>query len=223
MISVQYQDTNCKICNVLLSKKSKTITDQILVENDYYFAISSIGGFVPGWTLIFPKSHKLNLADDYSNKDFLSFTSYVNDVVSSEYGQCVIFEHGANSNGSDTSCGVNHAHLHIVPFDRNLELLALQEAPKFIWKQTDITGVSNIVNGEEYLFCANSYDLDNTRGVISKLVIPQSQFFRKILAKAIGLNNLYDYKRYKFEDISINTSENLSKKFLARMPSKPYV
>jgi diadenosine tetraphosphate (Ap4A) HIT family hydrolase len=220
MIADQHQGADCRICNLLYSVTSQHAADRVLVENDNYFAVASIGGFIPGWTLIFPKSHKLNLAYDFSNEDFLSFTSLVVEVVSATYGKCVIFEHGSNSYNSATSCGVNHAHLHVVPFEQNLELFAMQEQPNSYWKQSKITDISTISNNEEYLFCANSYLDRNTKGVVLKLASPQSQFFRRILAKATGISNLYDYKRYRFDDISIDTSENLREKFHSYFSSK---
>lgn len=213
MSSDHTKDTDCRICTVLASEKPATAVDQILAENDNYFAVSSIGGFIPGWTLIFPKAHILNLSNDYARSEFLSFATHVTNVVSAEYGRCVVFEHGSNSHNSATSCGVHHAHMHIVPFSENIELLALQESEDLLWKRSQLNEVSSMANGGEYLFCSNSFDALATKGVISLLNSPKSQFFRKVLARATGFLNMYDYKQYKFNEVSENTTQRLAKKF----------
>lgn len=207
------KDTDCRICKIMASEKPAAAVDQILAESDNYFAVSSVGGFIPGWTLIFPKAHILNLSNNYSRSDFLNFATHVTNVVSAEYGRCVVFEHGSNSHNSATSCGVHHAHMHIVPFSENIELLALQESEDLLWKPAQLAEVSSFANGDEYLFCSNSFDALATRGVISKLNSPKSQFFRKVLARATGFLNMYDYKQYKFNEVSEDTTKKLAKKF----------
>lgn len=210
---MSFDDSNCRICRLVESRKPIADVDEILVENENYFAISSIGGFIPGWTLIFPKAHILNLANEYSNSDFLSFVTHVKNIVSDEYGRCVVFEHGSNSHISATSCGVHHAHMHIVPFSENIELLALQESEDLLWKSLHLKDVTSFSNGDEYLFCSNSFDGMATKGVISKLNSPKSQFFRKVLARATGFLNMYDYKYYKFNEVSEDTTRKLLKRF----------
>lgn len=54
-----------------------------------------------------------------------------------------------------------------------------------------------------------------TKGHLAALDTPQSQFFRKVLAKAVGLTDLFDYKKYRFEDISTDTTKKLTKYFAA--------
>ena len=206
--------TNCRFCNLIASRNLLSLADQILVENEGYYAVSSIGGFIPGWTLIFSKHHQLNLASDYSNESFVTFINYVKNKVTEEYGKCVVFEHGSNVEGSATSCGVSHAHLHIVPFSGNLELLSQQESPNLAWQTADIKDISRFSNYQEYLFCSNEFNLDQTAGLFTVLPEPQSQFFRHVLAKSQGLTEFYDYKRYRFEEISIDTAKRLSKNFL---------
>lgn len=208
----QSKHTNCRICNLLSSGNFESPADRILAENDNYFAISSIGGFIPGWTLIFSKIHKLNLSIDYTNSDFLNFVATVSDVISSEYGSSVIFEHGSNAEQSATSCGVSHAHLHVVPFSKDIESLATLETDNLLWTQANIAEIPSLAEGNEYLFCANAFDDLSTTGLFSEITNPRSQFFRQVLAKATGFSEMYDYKRYRFEEMSIATADRLSKR-----------
>lgn len=208
----QSKQTSCRFCNLLLSDNLNSPVDKILMESQNYFAISSIGGFIQGWTLIFSKTHKLNLSSDYTNPDFLNFVAAVSDAVTSEYGSSVIFEHGSNKDESATSCGVSHAHLHVVPFSKDIESLASQETDDLLWQNVNISDIASLASSNEYLFCANSFDDLTTNGKFSTITKPTSQFFRKVLAKATGFSEMYDYKRYRFEELSFATSDRLSNK-----------
>lgn len=204
---------HCRFCEGKVAEIKQFQADEILYESDKFYAISSIGGFIPGWTLVFSKEHNLNMSVFYGNQDLHFFLSDVYKVVSEIYGPSVIFEHGSNNETSQTACGVAHAHIHIVPFNQNIEFLARDASPDLAWTNADLSAIDIISEGNEYLFCANKYTGAETKGYLATLPIPQSQFFRKILAKAVGLVDLYDYKKYRFEDISTDTTKKLSMYF----------
>lgn len=205
---------SCRFCDLVSSSGQIGTADQVLVENEDFFAISSIGGFISGWTLVCPKKHQLNLSKQYTNDSFIKFINQVQEVVSNEYGKCVIFEHGAISEGSQTACGANHAHLHIVPFSGNLESLAQVDAQDLNWDRCSINQIAKYSNESEYLFCANVFEAKNTVGLFSILQEPQSQFFRRVLAKSVGLTEFFDYKRYPFNEISRDTTKRLVDGFI---------
>lgn len=205
---------SCKFCDLASCEQTGT-ADQVLFENERFFAISSIGGFIPGWTLVCTKSHQLNLSKQYPDDGFIKFATRVQEVVSNEYGPCVIFEHGAISEGSKTACGANHAHLHIVPFPGDIESLAQRDAPELRWGQCAINQIASYTSEREYFFCANEFAGRKTVGSFSVLQEPQSQFFRRVLAKSVGLGQFFDYKRYPFNEISSDTSKRLVSNFMA--------
>lgn len=211
----------CKFCNVVSLHEKQFNADQILFETEHFFAISSIGGFIPGWVLVCTKSHQLNLSTLYANNLFLEFVSKTQEIISKKYGACVFFEHGAITEGSKTACGANHAHLHIVPFDQSIQALAILQDASLIWDECEIEHVSQYSDGAEYFFCADKFVGNKTNGLISILEQPQSQFFRRLLAEAVGLAEFYDYKRYPFEDISIDTTKRLVDAFaIEKSPCK---
>lgn len=204
---------SCKFCNFTSLHEPQYTADQVLFETENFFAISSIGGFIPGWVLICTKKHQLNLSMLYANKSFLEFVSEVQEAVSKQYGTCVIFEHGAITEGSKTACGANHAHLHIVPFSQSIQTLAPLQHPSLDWNRCEINQVSLRSDGAEYFFCSDKFIGLKTSGLICVLQQPQSQFFRRLLANAVGLAEFYDYKRYLFEEISGDTSKRLERAF----------
>ncbi len=202
----------CKFCEIDANSIDREV-DQPIVECDDYYALSSIGGFIPGWTLIFPKEHQFNMSRDYRRPAFQEFVHKVAAVVSNEFGSCVYFEHGAVRQNSQTGCGVNHAHFHIVPFSKSIETLAAAHHPDYKWEMIHTSEIEGRSQGAEYLFCSDRFDKPLTGGILSVLEDSESQFFRKILASAIGLDSLYDYKKYRFEDLSTDTAVRLRKHF----------
>lgn len=203
----------CRFCKSRVAEFKQFQADEILYESDKYYAISSIGGFISGWTLVFPKEHNLNMSVLYGNQDLHLFIADVHKAVTELYGPSVIFEHGSNNETSQTACGVAHAHIHIVPFNQDIEFLARDAAPDLLWTKADLNTLDKISKENEYFFCSNKYMGLETKGYFAALVIPQSQFFRKVLAKAVGLVDLYDYKKYRFDDISIDTAKKLTQYF----------
>jgi ATP adenylyltransferase len=197
----------CKFCEIGAGNH-RGETNRPVIESDSYYAVSSIGGFVPGWTLVFPKEHRFNMSRDYRDSAFSDFVLKVAAVVSKEYGRCVFFEHGAAMLNSQTGCGVNHAHFHVVPFSKSIEVLATAHRPNYPWQRTRASEIVDRCDGAEYLFCSDDFEAE-PRGRMSILENPESQFFRKVIASAIGLDALYDYKKYQFEELSADTAIRL--------------
>lgn len=202
----------CKFCKITNSyEECSNIIDRPIYEDSSFYSICSVGGFISGWSLIFPKEHSFNLSEYYSDTQFLDFLFTVKSHIEKEYGKCVVFEHGALEEGL-TSCGVNHAHLHIVPFEDSIEKLVVA-TNQLNWKKIQVSDLANEVKNSEYLFCSDTFCDDKSLGLLANLTTPQSQYFRKILANFYGISDLYSYKLHKFEDQSLHTYNKLKKSF----------
>lgn len=194
----------CKFCNIASSDHELlNDIDRPIYEDDSFYAICSIGGFISGWTLIFPKEHTYNLSEYYNKSYFVDFVEVVKNNIEKEYGRCVVFEHGSLTEGL-TSCGVNHAHLHIVPFEDSLEKL-VQVDENLLWKNANENDLYRMGKNSEYLFCSDSFSKEYRTGLLAKLTTPQSQYFRKILANFYEIADSYSYKTHEFEDQSLHT------------------
>lgn len=202
---------SCKFCEIGVGRHQSEV-DRPVIESDDYFAVSSIGGFVPGWTLVFPKEHRFNMSRNYRDPAFNDFVLKVTAVVGKEYGRCVFFEHGAAKFNSQTGCGVNHAHFHVVPFSKSIEALSAAYGSNHVWQKTQASEIEDRCDGAEYLFCSDEFGGESS-GVMSILENPESQFFRKAIASSIGLGALYDYKIYQFEELSADTAIRLRGRF----------
>ena len=196
--------TSAKPCRFyqLLSGKSNSAIDTPWLRNDKYVAMVSIGALVPGWSLICPVEHSLNLSKQYSKPDFWEFVTSSVDVIRQKFGPVRLFEHGAFFENSLTSCGTGHAHLHIVPLEFSLIEESIHFAPEKHWISCFASDIQDIANGQEYLFMADACDGKGTKGLITLLDSGVSQFFRKVIASRMRIGEFYDYKSYPMTDIA---------------------
>ena len=62
---------NCRFCNIVNDVNgAHKIENTVIAEVDNYFAISSIGALVEGWTLVIPKKHCCSMKELYSCAEF---------------------------------------------------------------------------------------------------------------------------------------------------------
>ena len=200
------QGAACRFCSLLTG--TKDAFDSLWLSEDHYRAIVSVGAFVPGWTLVCPTEHVVNLSGHYKREDFWAFTSTAAHVLEASYGRCAYFEHGASSSESLTGCGVGHAHGHLVPLNFSLEaeVLGLNELN---WLQCSASEIRSIAKGNEYLFVATAFAGAKTRGSLCLLEAPISQFFLRVIARQLGIADMYDYKKYPMFDIAAESARKL--------------
>ena len=193
---------DCRFCNIINGKYKYQEIDKPFFESEEFIAIASIGALVEGWSLIVPKQHEYSMREFYGSEQLTNIIERLLPAMSKKYGRLIAFEHGANRAGSMTSCGTDHAHLHIVPFD--VSLLSKMKKSDMEWVKVKTSEIKNYVNGSEYLFYYDVYKnnkwVDPT-GYLHVLEKPTSQYFRKLIADYIGVID-YDYKRFPNLDIS---------------------
>jgi diadenosine tetraphosphate (Ap4A) HIT family hydrolase len=192
-----------------LLRGTSDVFDSTWLADGGYKAMVSVGALVSGWTLICPEAHAVNLCDHYGRKEFWKFASDAAGAIERRYGKCSYFEHGASSEMSLTGCGVGHAHGHLVPLDFSLESEARREAPNFAWRECLVIEAGALARGREYLFVASAFRGQATKGSLCILEAPTSQFFRQLIARRLGIGDLYDYKKYPMLDIAAASAREL--------------
>jgi len=84
--------------------------------------VPSVGSMVAGWELVFPTSHVSSLAE--LNEDaWLGFSRLLSSArgdLERKFGPTILFEHGSAGFGRTAACGVDHAHMHVVPMSLDL-------------------------------------------------------------------------------------------------------
>lgn len=199
---------NCRFCNIV-NNNELNIYDKPIAESESFIAIASIGAFIEGWTLILPKQHVLSMKNFYNDKEFIEFYEVVKNKVSKHYGNIISFEHGPNCEGSVVGCGTDHAHVHLVPFSKSLNI-KLRES-NLLWSKITREGIVNIGDDQEYLLYFDAKkDLDDYNFLFTIVEEPVSQFFRKILAKILNREVEPDYKKSAYESNTTKTYVRLA-------------
>ena len=201
------QRGECRFCSLLAG--AHDTFDSMWLSDTSYRALVSVGAMVPGWTLICPVNHVANLSEEFSRVDFWRFAEAAAHILEERYGACAFFEHGAANEESLTGCGVGHAHAHLVPLGFSLESEARLSSPELAWQDCTSSEIASLSNGREYLFVAEKFDGAESIGSIAILQDPISQFFRRLIARKLGIADLYDYKKYPMLDMAAQSAEEL--------------
>lgn len=201
---------NCKFCEIGQKLASARPWDEVIAESPNYVVIPSVGGFVDGWVLIVPKRHCLSMAVNFADQELADLRQRTSRALKTEYHQSVwCFEHGAAFTGSQTGCGVDHAHLHLVPLACSLSHVLLQNDAAKNWRQIRASDLGQFAAGREYLFYSSNssdFELDGYVGVAEK---PVSQYFRRAIAEAVGRPAFYDYRDYPELERAAETGRRL--------------
>jgi diadenosine tetraphosphate (Ap4A) HIT family hydrolase len=193
----------CRFCEIGAGSAPDCVADLPWATCPGYVAFVSLGALAPGWSLVAPKGHRLNLADDYAEAAFHSFVTSCAASLRGNTKFVAAFEHGCTTDVSLTGCGTAHAHLHLVPLDLDLEALAQSYDPELEWIPARPAAVAGIANGSEYLFVMRDASIEE--GLIAILKCGRSQFFRRVIARALGREIEFDYREYPQLDV-VNAS-----------------
>jgi len=207
-------DVPCRFCRFFSDNTKKNGINVPWLANDHYAALVSVGALVPGWSLVCPIEHQLNLSQQYRKGEFWRFVTTVTDAICQQYGEVRLFEHGAFSQDSTTGCGTGHAHLHIVPLEFSLIAETLLCDPNILWQSCFASEILDISNGREYLFMADNYNADMSKGLVTILDSGISQFFRRVIANRLGLSEFFDYQHYPMLEMAEASAEELRNNLL---------
>jgi len=171
--------------------------DRILFQSEHFVAVPTIGSLVEGWLLIVTKHHHLCMgelaADRFDELD--QFKLEVARSVERNYGPVAIFEHGPSLPKQGVGCGVDHAHLHVVPTTCDL-VLGLRGVMTRDLCWTDVRAICDardaFDSGLEYLYVEQPL----SHGRIATGHGFESQLFRKVIARYIGEPDRFDWKLY---------------------------
>jgi len=186
------------------------IVNREIDRSNSFIAIPSISPISKGHVLIAPKDHVTSMMqiDDSVVDELVSFVNTIVDSIAVNFKTPIIFEHGVGK-GKAGGCGVDHAHLHILPIDEEIvsRLLFIINR-EFHLVQT--SSLQDFIRGgdsiKSYLLFGNS--LREMFFSYSDQI--PSQYLRRVISKEVG-NRFWDWKKlYGWVDF-INTFEVLAK------------
>lgn len=183
----------CSFCGALATP-GRRLSERSVVADDGFVAWVSIGALVDGHLLVVPRRHILSMAEltDAELEDLRAFLSTVVQLVSHHFGDTCVFEHGAAKPGSPIGCSVDHAHLHVLPWDGSLTAASAAYYANLPW-QSGIDGLEEafaIAASEPYLVVQDS---DGRTAVAVTDEIP-SQALRRMIVAHLGRPDEWDWK-----------------------------
>lgn len=111
-------------------------------------------------------------------------------------GEVFAFEHGSTEIGSVVGCGVDQAHLHLVPlpFDLIAEIKSDDDNALEWSEPTEAHEYFDTVPlSGEYVSIWNPGDHVGLSGIMR---VPQSQWVRRVIARKLGNDEAWDYKAH---------------------------
>jgi ATP adenylyltransferase len=194
---------------------TRELWDTPIFETDSFVVVPTVGSLVEGWLLVIPRDRILSFAQ-LPFSLFSELESLLHDVVrivEETYGPVALFEHGPGIEASPAGCGVNYAHLHIVPTECDLRTGAQEIASNIEWCAMDsIKAICTKPSiGSDYWFLQQRYP--GSTSYLGRLRDgnPPSQLFRQVIARDIGCANAYDWKQNLGEDMIAATVRSLAK------------
>lgn len=209
-MAITQMEKECRFCKIAEGKLGEYgMVDSPFLNGNDYFSLVSIGAFIDGWTMIISKKHQYNMHIEYTKNSFKEYLDEHLEYIKKAYNSIdkfIIFEHGANKCDSLTACGTGHAHLHILPFKESILKEILHDKK---WIRCKLAQVEEVTDGKEYLLYGEINPLSDIDVYIHMADIPESQYFRRILAEKVGLIGDYSYKA----DARLEESMRMREKF----------
>jgi hypothetical protein len=153
----------------------------------------------------------LNLAglDSAGQVALQSVISLIADALAGTGNRVYCFEHGAGWTGSATGCGVDQAHLHIVPLPFDLlAAAAAREDGVVAWQPmtSDLSPLGQLPKQGEYVAL---WSATECRPMIGHVRRPISQWIRRVIAEELGIADEWDYRNHPQADKVRQTVEML--------------
>jgi ATP adenylyltransferase len=170
--------------------------DLELARSRYFSVVPSLGSLVSGWLLVVPRRRLLNLRglSPDEKQDLESLSSRLHGQLDLFGGTVFEFEHGSIYRGSVMGCGVDQAHLHIVPLPFDLIKAAEQASEgKIIW-------LGGGASDDPWTATPDAAEYILIRRVAREFAVgvmtaPESQWLRKIIARNLSRAAEWDYRK----------------------------
>lgn len=183
----------CDFCNEFSENAENSFThrygthaeNRVLHATENFRVLPSLGQIVEGYLLIIPVQHYRAIADLPTElyRELTTVISSTRRVLSMSYGPAVLFEHGIRGDEAG-GCGVEHAHLHIIPFANQNELFAVLKANHPFTRTPSVGEHSlQVSSNAPYLY----YEQANGNAWMCEIERIESQYVRKIIAQYAGM------------------------------------
>lgn len=192
--------SGCRICDA-------PERERLVGQSRRSVAFPSLGAFVEGWVLVAPRSHVVALSELARDEwqDLSEMLETCNRQIKAAYGPTVLFEHGAAGTSRTAGCGVDHAHMHIVPWNGDLreEIARVPDLGEFTWRNAE--GQPRGDGGMDYIWLC-----DASGTWITYAPELPSQVIRRAIARELGLS-WWDWKSDLRRETAEATADRLQR------------
>lgn len=188
---------NCRICAEMRVQAGRLPWNEPLIETKNFVVIPSLGALVEGWVLVVPKEHEISMGalPLTLREEAAEIERQTRVALRNQYEKPVIaFEHGPSAENHGTGCGVDHAHLHLVPLECDLLTCVRPFVPATTeWKACDWDDLAKAhAAGLDYLY----FRPEGRNGLMALSQDFGSQVFRKAIASFLRLESEFNWREY---------------------------
>jgi diadenosine tetraphosphate (Ap4A) HIT family hydrolase len=180
---------------------------RIVFRSENFAVVPSLGQIVEGHMLIVPVRHYTALADMPAQivGEVSELCVRVRSALAQSYGPTVFFEHGVRGTQAG-GCGVDHAHLHAVPFTCSTEPIDELMRSHCLNLVGGIAELQKeVVPNSSYLY----YEQTNGRAWACEIDFVPSQYLRKMVAESLGIES-WDWRVSGREQALLSSITRLS-------------
>lgn len=188
--------TNCRLCSNSLIHSANEFWNVPLLDSPNFIVLPSLGALVEGWVLLVPKEHFICMGElpRSLTAELQELKHHICSALYQSYGRVCVFEHGPSQPNLRVGCGVDHAHLHIVPLEFDLVSSVNPLLPKdTFWSKAGLQDCSDAFRrGDDYLY------LEQPSGE-GRIVTSQdfgNQLFRRAIATQVGAAHLFNWREF---------------------------
>lgn len=199
----------CRFCHLCdPHREHMSPWDHIIISSRTFLVVPSKGALVPGWLMVIPRRHVLSTSvmtkDEF--KDLHDILAETKAIVADTFGPPTVFEHGAACANTTFGCGIDHAHVHVVPLPFHLRT-AVQSSVDVEWSQSEdeFLKVTSTLRAPYVAFSGP----DLATWVATPNNIPR-QFFRRMIATRLGRPDQFDYDQYPEPSNAVQTLSRMT-------------
>jgi diadenosine tetraphosphate (Ap4A) HIT family hydrolase len=166
------------------------------MQSANFRVLVSLGALVEGWVLLVPNEHFLSMGAVPSRliPELQALKERVCERLEGIYGALCAFEHGPGKERRNVGCGVDHAHLHVVPIAFDLATAAAPYLPQNShWERADQAQCQAAARrGDDYIYIEQPIN----RGRILRHQDIGSQTLRRAIAAHIGVSDDFNWRTH---------------------------
>jgi ATP adenylyltransferase len=184
---------NCRLCSKF---RDREYWNEPLFESPNFIVLPSLGALVEGWLLLLPKDHFIcaGALPEHLVPEMEKLKMTVLSLLRRRYGKALAFEHGPHTANLQLGCGVDHAHLHLVPLSFNLASAVNPFLPEGVKWRPD-SGQERrtaFLADQDYLYL----EQPSGNAVIATHDDFGGQLFRRAIATTLGFPGQFNWRDY---------------------------